>query len=178
MSYSILNSGNVDFSTTQSPPGTQGPAATQSAPVTCTPEPPLPQNFSGYLVGAGRADCTGQVADINLVGKPNAPQETCKSFGYFISCFHSQLLFHYFLQSFVLNLFLFSTMNNRLWEGENVFNHNFVVKTTGQFFFFFNKWKSQIRQTQILWNGHQCVNVSNDWIGFNGWSWMSSKLSM
>ncbi|XP_040831713.1 neutral ceramidase [Ochotona curzoniae] len=68
------DSGNVDFSTTQSPPGTQGPAATQSAPVTCTPEPPLPQNFSGYLVGAGRADCTGQVADINLMGYSKSGQ--------------------------------------------------------------------------------------------------------
>eukprot|EP00074_Homo_sapiens_P078094 XP_011538273.1 neutral ceramidase isoform X3 [Homo sapiens] len=74
------------FSTTQSPPATQGSTAaqrstatqhstatqsstaTQTSPVPLTPESPLFQNFSGYHIGVGRADCTGQVADINLMG--------------------------------------------------------------------------------------------------------------
>ncbi|XP_004440055.1 PREDICTED: neutral ceramidase isoform X2 [Ceratotherium simum simum] len=47
---------------------TQGPIATQVSPGTSTPEPPLFQNFSGYNIGVGRADCTGQVADITLMG--------------------------------------------------------------------------------------------------------------
>uniref|UniRef100_G1Q8B0 Neutral ceramidase n=1 Tax=Myotis lucifugus TaxID=59463 RepID=G1Q8B0_MYOLU len=47
---------------------TQGPTTTQVDPVTTTPEPPLFQNFSGYHIGVGRADCTGQVADINMMG--------------------------------------------------------------------------------------------------------------
>lgn len=34
-----------------------------------TPETPLFQNFTGYHIGVGRADCTGQVGDIRLVGK-------------------------------------------------------------------------------------------------------------
>ncbi|XP_014402942.1 PREDICTED: neutral ceramidase [Myotis brandtii] len=46
---------------------TQGPTTTQVDPGTTTPEPPLFQNFSGYHIGVGRADCTGQVADINMV---------------------------------------------------------------------------------------------------------------
>ncbi|KAM5235968.1 neutral ceramidase-like [Ctenodactylus gundi] len=59
-------SGNHIFSTTQSFP------ATQPSPV--TPEPPLFQNFSGYHIGVGRADCTGQVSDINLMGFGKAGQ--------------------------------------------------------------------------------------------------------
>ncbi|XP_066205442.1 neutral ceramidase isoform X1 [Saccopteryx leptura] len=47
---------------------TQGPTATQEPPGTTTPEPPLFQNFSGFHIGVGRADCTGQVADINMMG--------------------------------------------------------------------------------------------------------------
>ncbi|XP_054428430.1 neutral ceramidase isoform X2 [Pteronotus mesoamericanus] len=47
---------------------TQGPAVTEGSPVTSTPEPPLFQNFSGYHIGVGRADCTGQIADINMMG--------------------------------------------------------------------------------------------------------------
>ncbi|XP_006880455.1 PREDICTED: neutral ceramidase [Elephantulus edwardii] len=54
--------------TTQSPTTTQRPNATQIPPMTYTPEPPLFQNFSGYHIGVGRADCTGQVSDINLMG--------------------------------------------------------------------------------------------------------------
>ncbi|KAF0884318.1 ASAH2 ceramidase, partial [Crocuta crocuta] len=65
---------------TQSPPATLGSTATQGStlthsstatqtpPLTSTPEPPLFQNFSGYHIGVGRADCTGQVSDINLMG--------------------------------------------------------------------------------------------------------------
>lgn len=53
---------------------THGTTATPTPPVVTTPEPPLFQNFSGYHIGVGRADCTGQVADINLVGKSWAPQ--------------------------------------------------------------------------------------------------------
>uniref|UniRef100_A0A2K6P2G7 Neutral ceramidase n=1 Tax=Rhinopithecus roxellana TaxID=61622 RepID=A0A2K6P2G7_RHIRO len=80
------------FSTTPNPPATQGSTATQSStatqrstatqsstatqtsPVTSTPEPPLFQNFSGYHIGVGRADCTGQVADINLMGYSKSGQ--------------------------------------------------------------------------------------------------------
>nr|XP_027805056.1 neutral ceramidase [Marmota flaviventris] len=62
------DSGNHGFPTTQTSPVTQDTIATQASPVTCTPEPPLFQNFSGYHIGVGRADCTGQVADINLMG--------------------------------------------------------------------------------------------------------------
>ncbi|KAF6107542.1 N-acylsphingosine amidohydrolase 2B [Phyllostomus discolor] len=47
---------------------TPTPTATQGSPVPTTPEPPLFQNFSGYHIGVGRADCTGQVADINMMG--------------------------------------------------------------------------------------------------------------
>ncbi|XP_012578957.1 PREDICTED: neutral ceramidase [Condylura cristata] len=42
--------------------------------MTTTPEPPLFQNFSGYHIGVGRADCTGQVADINLMGYSKSGQ--------------------------------------------------------------------------------------------------------
>lgn len=77
---------------TQSPPTTPGSTATQGStlthgstatqgpPVTTTPEPPLFQNFSGYHIGVGRADCTGQVADISLVGKSWAPQGEWSTF--------------------------------------------------------------------------------------------------
>ncbi|XP_026967714.1 neutral ceramidase isoform X1 [Sagmatias obliquidens] len=50
------------------PPATQGPTAIQASPTPSTPEPTLFQNFSGYRIGVGRADCTGQVADIILMG--------------------------------------------------------------------------------------------------------------
>lgn len=53
---------------------THSSTATQTPPLTSTPEPPLFQNFSGYHIGVGRADCTGQVSDINLVGKSWAPR--------------------------------------------------------------------------------------------------------
>ncbi|KAH0521334.1 Neutral ceramidase [Microtus ochrogaster] len=56
------DSGNHGSSTTQ------GPAATQTSPITHISEPPPSQNFSGYYIGVGRADCTGQVSDINLMG--------------------------------------------------------------------------------------------------------------
>uniref|UniRef100_A0A8D2B388 Neutral ceramidase n=1 Tax=Sciurus vulgaris TaxID=55149 RepID=A0A8D2B388_SCIVU len=62
------DSGDHGFPTTQSTPAMQGHITTQVSPGTCTPEPPLFQNFSGYYIGVGRADCTGQVADINLMG--------------------------------------------------------------------------------------------------------------
>ncbi|XP_021574523.1 neutral ceramidase isoform X1 [Carlito syrichta] len=68
------DSGGHGFSTTQSPLATEGSTATQglngtqTSPVTHTTEPPLFQNFSGYHIGVGRADCTGQVSDINLMG--------------------------------------------------------------------------------------------------------------
>lgn len=56
------DSGNHGSSTTQ------GPTATQTSPVTHISDPPPSQNFSGYYIGVGRADCTGQVSDINLMG--------------------------------------------------------------------------------------------------------------
>ncbi|XP_022355866.1 neutral ceramidase [Enhydra lutris kenyoni] len=52
----------------QGPARTDGTTTTQAPPVVSTPEPPLFQNFSGYHIGVGRADCTGQIADINLMG--------------------------------------------------------------------------------------------------------------
>ncbi|KAM6184823.1 neutral ceramidase [Rhynchocyon petersi] len=74
------DSGSHDFTTTQSssatqkPIATQGPNTTQIPPMTHTPEPPLFQNFSGYHIGVGRADCTGQVSDINLMGYSKSGQ--------------------------------------------------------------------------------------------------------
>nr|XP_037865146.1 neutral ceramidase isoform X2 [Chlorocebus sabaeus] len=86
------DSGGLFFSTTPNPPATQRSTATQSStatqrstatqsstatqtsPVTSTPEPSLFQNFSGYHIGVGRADCTGQVADINLMGYSKSGQ--------------------------------------------------------------------------------------------------------
>ncbi|XP_042764631.1 neutral ceramidase isoform X3 [Panthera leo] len=79
-SGTIENHKDSGFPVTQSPPATLGSTATQGStlthgstatqgpPVTTTPEPPLFQNFSGYHIGVGRADCTGQVADISLMG--------------------------------------------------------------------------------------------------------------
>ncbi|XP_036121121.1 neutral ceramidase isoform X2 [Molossus molossus] len=80
-SGTIENHKDSGFPGTESPPATQSsttpqvstvtkdPTTTRVSPVTSTPEPPLFQNFSGYHIGVGRADCTGQVADINLVLK-------------------------------------------------------------------------------------------------------------
>nr|XP_035979310.1 neutral ceramidase isoform X3 [Halichoerus grypus] len=79
-SGTIENHKDPSFPSTQSSPATQsstasqgstitsGSTTTQAPPVISTPEPPLFQNFSGYHIGVGRADCTGQVADINLMG--------------------------------------------------------------------------------------------------------------
>nr|KAF6424487.1 N-acylsphingosine amidohydrolase 2B [Molossus molossus] len=79
-SGTIENHKDSGFPGTESPPATQSsttpqvstvtkdPTTTRVSPVTSTPEPPLFQNFSGYHIGVGRADCTGQVADINLMG--------------------------------------------------------------------------------------------------------------
>uniref|UniRef100_A0A8C2RFX1 Neutral ceramidase n=1 Tax=Capra hircus TaxID=9925 RepID=A0A8C2RFX1_CAPHI len=56
---------------TQSPPATQGSAAPQNSTPSRAPtttQTTLFQNFSGYHIGVGRADCTGQVSDINLMG--------------------------------------------------------------------------------------------------------------
>ncbi|XP_069876544.1 neutral ceramidase-like [Dipodomys merriami] len=53
---------------------TQDPIDTQTTPVISTPEPPLFQNFSGYHIGVGRADCTGQVSDILLMGYAKSGQ--------------------------------------------------------------------------------------------------------
>ncbi|MEJ1276476.1 N-acylsphingosine amidohydrolase 2 [Cricetulus griseus] len=57
-----VDSGNHGSSTTLSP------TTTQTSPITQAPDPPPFQNFSGYYIGVGRADCTGQVSDINLMG--------------------------------------------------------------------------------------------------------------
>ncbi|XP_008827930.1 neutral ceramidase [Nannospalax galili] len=62
------DSENHGFSTTQ------GPMVTQTSPMTHTPESPPFQNFSGYYIGVGRADCTGQVSDINLMGYSKSGQ--------------------------------------------------------------------------------------------------------
>lgn len=61
------DSGNHWVSTTQGPTTTQSSPTTQT-PTTQTPDLPPSQNFSGYYIGVGRADCTGQVSDINLMG--------------------------------------------------------------------------------------------------------------
>ncbi|KAF4019053.1 hypothetical protein G4228_010715 [Cervus hanglu yarkandensis] len=84
LSLLFITSGTIENHTgspsTQGPPATQGSAApqnstppwgpttTQASPTPSTPEPTLFQNFSGYHIGVGRADCTGQVSDINLMG--------------------------------------------------------------------------------------------------------------
>nr|XP_020012302.1 neutral ceramidase isoform X1 [Castor canadensis] len=47
---------------------TQDSTATTTSPGASTSEALLFQNFSGYHIGVGRADCTGQVSDINLMG--------------------------------------------------------------------------------------------------------------
>ncbi|XP_037660915.1 neutral ceramidase [Choloepus didactylus] len=68
------DSGSHVSPATQSPLATQGSTVTknttvtQAPPMTYTSELPLFQNFSGYHIGVGRADCTGQVADISLMG--------------------------------------------------------------------------------------------------------------
>ncbi|XP_028619917.1 neutral ceramidase isoform X2 [Grammomys surdaster] len=49
-------------------PTTQVSTTTQTSPITQAPDFPSFQNFSGYYIGVGRADCTGQVSDINLMG--------------------------------------------------------------------------------------------------------------
>lgn len=64
-SGAIENNKDSGFPGTQSPPTTKGSTTTT---VTTSPEPPLLQNFSGYYIGVGRADCTGQVSGINLMG--------------------------------------------------------------------------------------------------------------
>ncbi|XP_006831495.1 PREDICTED: neutral ceramidase [Chrysochloris asiatica] len=69
------DSGGQDFPSTPSSPATQGANTTQIPPVTSAPEPPLFQNFSGYHIGVGRADCTGQVSDINLMGYGKSGQK-------------------------------------------------------------------------------------------------------
>lgn len=90
LSLLFITSGTIEnpkgFPSTESPQATQGPTATQGStltqgptatqvsPVTTTPEPPLFQNFSGYHIGVGRADCTGQVADINMMGYSKSGQ--------------------------------------------------------------------------------------------------------
>ncbi|XP_005385955.1 PREDICTED: neutral ceramidase [Chinchilla lanigera] len=66
------DSGSHDFLTTQHTPASECPTATHAS--SATPEPPLFQNFSGYHIGVGRADCTGQVSDINLMGYAKAGQ--------------------------------------------------------------------------------------------------------
>lgn len=66
------DSGNHGFLTTQPTSASQSPTDTQASPA--TPEPPLFQNFSGYHIGVGRADCTGQVSDISLMGFGKAGQ--------------------------------------------------------------------------------------------------------
>ncbi|XP_054975569.1 neutral ceramidase isoform X1 [Sorex araneus] len=48
---------------------------TPKTTATTTPEPPLFQNFSGYHIGVGRADCTGQVSEINLMGYSKSGQK-------------------------------------------------------------------------------------------------------
>ncbi|XP_043843069.1 neutral ceramidase isoform X2 [Dromiciops gliroides] len=60
-------------STTQSPPPSQQPPVTQGLTTTTQGPPPF-QNFSGYHIGVGRADCTGQVADIPLMGYAKSGQ--------------------------------------------------------------------------------------------------------
>ncbi|XP_048191371.1 LOW QUALITY PROTEIN: neutral ceramidase-like [Perognathus longimembris pacificus] len=47
---------------------TRDPIDTQTSPGISTSEPPVFQNFSGYHIGVGRADCTGQVSDVILMG--------------------------------------------------------------------------------------------------------------
>uniref|UniRef100_A0A8C2RF76 Neutral ceramidase n=1 Tax=Capra hircus TaxID=9925 RepID=A0A8C2RF76_CAPHI len=75
LSLLFITSGTIENHTgvpsTQSPPATQGSAAPQNSTPSRAPtttQTTLFQNFSGYHIGVGRADCTGQVSDINLMG--------------------------------------------------------------------------------------------------------------
>ncbi|XP_048191361.1 neutral ceramidase-like [Perognathus longimembris pacificus] len=53
---------------------TLDPIDTQTSPSISTSEPPVFQNFSGYHIGVGRADCTGQVSDVILMGYSKSGQ--------------------------------------------------------------------------------------------------------
>lgn len=84
LSLLFITSGTIENHKDSGFPSTQGPTVTQVSPMTSTPEPTLTStpettlmstpaptlftNFTGYHIGVGRADCTGQVADINLMG--------------------------------------------------------------------------------------------------------------
>ncbi|XP_019507033.1 PREDICTED: neutral ceramidase [Hipposideros armiger] len=84
LSLLFITSGTIENHKDSGFPSTQGPTVTQVSPLTSTPEPTLTStpettlmstpaptlftNFTGYHIGVGRADCTGQVADINLMG--------------------------------------------------------------------------------------------------------------
>ncbi|XP_049620627.1 neutral ceramidase-like [Suncus etruscus] len=85
LSLLFITSGTIENH--KGKPSTQTPSTTVSSttstttkrsstqtPVTTAPKPPLFQNFSGYHIGVGRADCTGQVADINLMGYARSDQ--------------------------------------------------------------------------------------------------------
>ncbi|XP_049620626.1 neutral ceramidase-like [Suncus etruscus] len=85
LSLLFITSGNIENH--KGKPSTQTPSTIVSSttstttkrsstqtPVITAPEPPLFQNFSGYHIGVGRADCTGQVADINLMGYARSDQ--------------------------------------------------------------------------------------------------------
>lgn len=85
LSLLFITTGTIENHKDSGLPATQGPTVTKgtstamtstpvtstpvtSTPVTSTPAPTLFTNFTGYHIGVGRADCTGQVADINLMG--------------------------------------------------------------------------------------------------------------
>lgn len=76
LSLLFITSGTIENHKDSGFPSTQGPTVTPVSPVMSTPVLTLPStpaptlftNFTGYHIGVGRADCTGQVADINLMG--------------------------------------------------------------------------------------------------------------
>nr|KAF6454764.1 N-acylsphingosine amidohydrolase 2B [Rousettus aegyptiacus] len=75
LSLLFITSGTIEnHKAFQSSTLTQEPIATQMSPMMMTPETPLFQNFTGYHIGVGRADCTGQVGDIRLMGYSKSGQ--------------------------------------------------------------------------------------------------------
>ncbi|XP_044516269.1 neutral ceramidase [Gracilinanus agilis] len=76
LSLLFITSGISDDNKGPDSLGTQEPSVSQGPPVTDGPSTTttLFQNFTGYHIGVGRADCTGQVADIPLMGYAKSGQ--------------------------------------------------------------------------------------------------------
>uniref|UniRef100_A0A6I8N2E8 Neutral ceramidase n=1 Tax=Ornithorhynchus anatinus TaxID=9258 RepID=A0A6I8N2E8_ORNAN len=75
LSLLFITSGTTE---SKSEPSHTSPAPTSKIPSTTistsSQDPPVFQNFSGYHIGVGRADCTGPLADIPLMGYAKSGQ--------------------------------------------------------------------------------------------------------